>query len=113
MHRPGADPEQMTMADFLCDFCRKPWDDRRPMVEGHQGSLVCGDCLKVAYVEVLIGKSGRTGAMCRLCLEERPELMWQSPLDESACACARCIRQAATAMAQDPDAGWSKPDARA
>ncbi len=97
------------MADFLCDFCHKAWEDRRPMVEGHRGSLICSDCLKVAYAEVLMGKSGVSGAACRLCLEERKELCWSSPRDESVCACARCIRQASTALAQDPDSGWSTP----
>ncbi|MFM9959526.1 MAG: ClpX C4-type zinc finger protein [Phycisphaerales bacterium] len=113
MHRPGTDPDNMTMADFLCDFCHKAWEDRRPMVEGHQGSLICSDCLKVAYAEVLLGKSGVTGVKCLLCLEDRKEIFWQSPLADSAVACARCIRQASTALAQDPDSGWNRPDGSA
>lgn len=111
MHRPGTDPDNMTMQDFLCDFCMKHWEDHRPMVEGHQGSLICSECLKVAYVEVLMSKtgSGDPAVKCRLCLEERKGLSWRSPRDEAAQVCERCIRQASTAMAQDPDSGWTKP----
>lgn len=112
MHRPGADPENMTMADFLCDFCHSAWTEEIPMVEGHQGALICGGCLKVAYVELLLGKSGfqMVGeTKCRLCLEERKSLSWQSPKDDAALACERCVRQACTALAQDPESGWAKP----
>ena len=109
MRREGCDENNAQMTDFLCDFCGGTWTEDLPMVEGHKGSLVCGRCLKVAYVEVLTGKHGVEGAECRLCLEERKGLLWQSPVDESACVCERCIRQASTALTQDETSGWSRP----
>jgi hypothetical protein len=42
----------MSVSDFLCDFCGRAWDGAFPMVEGHQGSLICGGCLSVAWLEV-------------------------------------------------------------
>ena len=67
----------MTMADFLCDFCRREWTEDSPMVEGHHGSLVCGRCLTVAYIEVVshersnapVVLSSRIGAGGRGCDE--------------------------------------------
>lgn len=111
MRKPGSDPDNLSMSDFLCDFCGQYWTDVRPMVEGHEGSLICSECLKVAHVEVLVAKASSLGpgAKCVLCLEERKDANWQSPMFEQAVACARCIRQASTALAQDPDSGWSRP----
>lgn len=106
---------------FKCDFCRQPWADDRPMVEGHQGSLICSACLSVAYVHVhaaeapaaqqkRAGDSPETpGPVCRMCLESRPGPRWSSPLDAAAIACKRCIRQAAGVLERDPDYGWRRP----
>lgn len=111
MHNPAADPDNMQMTDFWCDFCRSPWSEGRPMVEGHQGSLICGSCLKVAYVETLVSRtsSAPAGSKCSLCLEERTDRLWRSPMHEDVIACERCIRQASTALSQDPDSGWNRP----
>lgn len=81
------------------------------MVEGHQGSLICGSCLKVAYVETLVAKasSAPAGSTCSLCLEERKDRMWRSPVHEEAVVCERCIRQAATALTHDAESGWNRP----
>ena len=54
MQRPGINPENAEMSDFLCDFCRQEWTTAIPMVEGHRGSLICGSCLTIAYTEVFL-----------------------------------------------------------
>lgn len=113
MQRPGADPVNMQMEDFLCDFCAQPWHDTRPLVEGHRGACVCGRCLAVAYTEVvLMGLStpAAEGEACRLCLEALAgQPHWRSPLDADAIACTRCIKQSAGVLHKDPDVPWRKP----
>ncbi|HVZ93108.1 MAG TPA: hypothetical protein VG797_01215 [Phycisphaerales bacterium] len=103
----------MQMTDFLCDFCRGVWVEGLPMVEGHQGSLICGKCLTVAYAEIVnqAKPSAPEGYTCIMCLEERPDPGWRSPLHDEAMICARCIRQAAGALVKDKDSGWKKPGA--
>ena len=112
MQRPGANQADMRPDDFLCDFCRAPWDGAFPMVEGHQGSLISGDCLTAAYRAVVLG-GGPTapgGYTCTMCLERRDEPGWSAPGEEiDAQICRRCIRQAATKLDRDPDWPWSKP----
>lgn len=107
----------MQPADFMCDFCRRAWDGAASMVEGHQGSLICGTCLSVAY-RALVLEQGETveptpdhGPRCTMCLEHREQSFWRSPMHDEALACERCVRQAAQALEKDPDSGWRKPKA--
>lgn len=116
MHRNGANPTDMQTDDFICDFTGKAWDGAFPMVEGHQGSLICGDALRVAFAEVILAgqNSMPKGATCAMCLEVRDEPGWQSPVptgerEHGASICRRCIRQSATKLEKDPDWGWTKP----
>lgn len=116
MHRDGADKLDMQPTDFVCDFTGKAWDGSFPMVEGHQGSLICGDALSVAYTEVVVlgNDSKPAGATCSLCLEARDDPGWQSPVpvghhEDGAVICRRCIRQSATRLHKDPDWAWQKP----
>jgi hypothetical protein len=111
MHRPGSDPADMTAADFLCDFCGRAWDGASPVVEGHRGSLICGECVAAAYRAVVLGKqnSAPPGYDCRLCLERRPDPGWASPTHPAAAACKRCINQAAGVLSKDKDYGWQRP----
>ena len=82
------------------------------MVEGHRGSLICGPCLTVAYTELVHLHTGqeRSGGLCVMCLEHRPQAQWESPLQPGTCACVRCVRQAAGVMSKDPDSGWKRPE---
>jgi hypothetical protein len=70
---------------FKCDFCRRPWADDLPMVEGHKGSLICAECLMLAYDELVNRRGphagGRTidGAECALCLLQQPGPVWLPP----------------------------------
>ncbi len=112
MQREGIDHENAEMGDILCDFCHKPWSMERAMVEGHRGACVCGDCLTVAYAELVLHKVGSPASpeeKCIMCREERDDPHWRSPMFDEALACRRCIKQAAGVLHKDRDIGWTKP----
>ena len=112
MFRPGTDPENVQMSDVLCDYCRSPWTEDLPLVEGHEGSVICGKCVRVAYMEVVLtggGEKDLAGLKCRMCLEDRADPSWASPLDGTVRICLRCIEMAAGAMESDADTAWTKP----
>jgi len=97
---------------FKCDFCLNPWAEDRPMVEGHRGSLICARCLTMAYLEVVTSDAGETppeGVTCALCLEDRPQKHWHSPVRDEAWACERCIRQSGQTLEKDEESGWKRP----
>jgi len=96
---------------FKCDFCHRPWADDRPMVEGHQGSLICAACLSVAFAEVVRQESPSVDrvANCTMCLEDRAQPGWRSPAFDDAVICLRCIKQSATALEKDPEIAWERP----
>lgn len=102
-----------SLIESTCDFCGRIWDPQGAelMIEGHQGSLICLKCLTVAYAEVSVqgGGAQHRGRRCTLCLEDRDQPQWESPVNAGAHACLRCIRQAATALEKDPDSGWRRP----
>lgn len=110
MHRTDAAGHVL---ESLCDFCRRPWlpDGGEVMIEGHQGSLICLKCLSAAYRALSIEKLGEenAGKVCTMCLEERSQPEWESPVHESSRVCLRCIKQAATALEKDPEIGWKRP----
>ncbi len=84
------------------------------MMEGHQGSLICASCLEVAYRFVVLDEQTSLppeSATCTMCLEQRDQPMWQSPIREEGVICLRCVKQAATAFEKDPDTGWTRPSA--
>lgn len=109
------------MEDVLCDFCRRSWGDDVPMVEGHQGSCICGTCLATAWrCVVLTGDGGERSYRCTMCLEEDEdraaldrgeERGWRSPAYPDAAVCRRCIKQAAGALHKSPAYAWRKPEA--
>ena len=113
MYREGADPNDMSMQDVLCDFCGSAWTEQTPMVEGHRGSCICGGCLSVAFAELVRLKQGvplPDGEVCALCLsadKERPH--WNSPVRDGAVVCSRCVKQAAGVLHKDDAWDWSKP----
>lgn len=111
MHRPGANPDAMSPGDFLCDFCARGWDGEGPVVEGHQGSLICGECLAAAYIALALDGAGEPSPLaCTLCLEAGDRPRWVSPAQPDKNVCLRCVKQAATALAKSPDVEWSKPE---
>jgi hypothetical protein len=96
-----------------CDFCSRVWDleGTEIMVEGHQGSLICLKCLSAAYAAVVLHGEGaeNKGKQCTMCLEERSQPQWESPVNEGKRVCLRCMRQAATALEKDAEVGWKRP----
>lgn len=109
MHDHRADGAEF----FKCDFCGSPWSEERPMIEGHQGSLICAPCLSLAYRSLAVDGAGEEpgGWACTMCLEERRQPGWRSPAREEAIVCLRCVKQSATQMEKDPDVAWERPGA--
>lgn len=120
------DPDNATMADFICDFCLRPWANDRPMVEGHKGSLICSACLTISFDVLWNRLAGATpDRVCALCLEKRDEKcwtpkLWPPPSDgtvqglaidaaNSPVACKRCVKQSVVMLERDPDYGWKRP----
>jgi len=117
MHDPA---HEGTPAFFICDFCRSHWSEDRPMVEGHKGSLICAKCLSVAYRALALDGAASIipgpdrdhpwgGKTCTLCLEERNQPGWASPMHEDTIACLRCVKQSATTLEKDAESGWKRP----
>lgn len=113
MRREGCDEENIQMSDVLCDFCHQEWTLDRAMVEGHRGACICGNCLMVAWMELIErGISDPVGAeeMCVLCREMKADdPHWRSPAYDEALACARCVKRSAGVLHKDPDIAWTKP----
>ena len=120
MRKPGTDESNVQMSDVLCDFCRREWTEDLPMVEGHQGSCICGRCLTVAYASVVAHDTSAAPQdfACALCLEKAADRKalkrenepgWQSPLHPEAAICRRCIKQSAGVLTKDKESGWVKP----
>ena len=101
-----------TVVVSRCDFCRQEFAED-PMVEGHQGSLICLKCLNTAYTDVVLAGGGRehVGGKCTMCLENREQPQWESPAYPEAHICLRCMKQAATRLEKDPELGWKRPGA--
>lgn len=110
MHQTA--PDGSLIASF-CDYCSRRWDPAGSeiMIEGHQGSLICLKCLSAAYAYVAGSGGGgeNTGKTCALCLEDRKQPQWESPVNDDKRICLRCIKQAATALEKDPESGWTRP----
>lgn len=99
------------MSDVLCDFCGRAWTEQLPMVEGHQGSCICGDCLAAAYRALVLDEATADApAKCVLCLERRDDPSWARGGDDAPRACRRCVRQSAAVLQKDADLGWRKPE---
>lgn len=120
MRRPGTDETDVQMTDVLCDFCHRAWTEDEPMLEGHQGSCICGKCLTVAYTDVMLNKQDTAPEQwkCPMCLEESKdrealdradEPGWQSPAGHGAVICRRCIKLASGALHKDKMFDWTKP----
>ncbi|MCZ6835043.1 MAG: hypothetical protein O7G85_04645, partial [Planctomycetota bacterium] len=72
MRKPGTNEDNVQMTDVICDFCHREWNEAIPMLEGHQGSCLCGNCLKIAYTELVLNKhvpEHEDDWKCPMCLE--------------------------------------------
>ena len=83
------------------------------MIEGHKGSLICSKCITPAYVSLIhLGEGAElAGTRCTMCLEDRNQPQWASPLHPEVHICLRCVKQGAGVLSKDPDYGWQKPPA--
>lgn len=111
MHREGIDENNVQPEDILCDFCANTaWANDIPCVEGHKGSIICGNCLTVAFTELVhIGTDQQTSEQCRMCLEHRDDPVWQGAVEPMASICRRCAKQAAGVLNKSKQWDWSKP----
>ena len=89
-----------------CDFCGTDWDQVKPMVEGHRGSVICLECLKIALDEA---RAGNGEFSCTLCLREEldPTFPRWSHANHDATICQDCIHQAARQFSKDKDIDWT------
>jgi hypothetical protein len=111
MHREGINENDVKPEDILCDFCgNTSWANDVPCVEGHRGSIICGNCLQVSYSElVLAGKGIPVKDKCRMCIEHRSEPTWQGVVEPIASICLRCTKQSASILDKSKEWDWSKP----
>lgn len=109
------DPNNAQMSDFVCDFCGREWADERPMVEGHQGSLICRECLDEAFERVWLLDQGvpvPDGKTCILCLADNGDPAFEGTRAPGVYACKRCIKQSVVMLERDPDYGYVRPGGR-
>ena len=111
MHRKGMNPDNVQPEDILCDYCAVPaWSENIPCIEGHQGSVICGNCLSIAFNYAINHKDRIiTDQQCRMCLEHRDDNGWEGKIDPVAIICVRCIRQASGALHKSKHWDWTKP----
>ena len=57
MRKPDTDESNVQMSDVLCDFCSRVWTEDIAMIEGHQGSCICGNCLSLSYVDLVLNEN--------------------------------------------------------
>lgn len=120
MYRPGTDESNVQMSDVLCDYCHRAWTTDEPFLEGHRGTMICGRCLSVAYVELHMGgdnlavgdyfcRMSQEGGEDRSALNRGDEPGWRSPVDPEAAVSRMCVRMAAAQLERDGDHDWSRP----
>ena len=120
MRKPVIDENNVQMSDVLCDFCTRVWTEDIAMIEGHQGSCICGNCLSLSYADLVLNENDTSPDdwECPMCLEKNADRSaqnragepgWQSPIREEAVACRRCIKLAAGTLHKSPDFAWTKP----
>ena len=100
-----------------CDFCGSDWDEVKPMIEGHHGSVLCLACMQAALEKI---EPGDSSFSCTLCLMDKDSDVprWSHPAPSSdpppginphAVLCQDCLNQAAGTFSKDPDVDWKKP----
>jgi len=96
---------------LCCDFCGEEWDMVKPMIEGHQGSILCLPCLGRAIDEA---NEHDQPIKCNMCLRDFDpgQKAWTR---NDATVCLDCLQQADRAFDKDEDTDWSRkipPDDR-
>lgn len=102
-----------------CDFCGTDWDEVKPMIEGHHGSVLCLACLQAALEQAGSESGGMIEGVqpaCTMCLQEVElgKSRW-APATRAAGSnptgliCIDCINQAAGTFSKDADIDWKRP----
>lgn len=89
-----------------CDFCATDWDGASPVIEGHRGSIICLECLKLAIESLATADSP---FKCPLCLRDAipaSVARYSHPNRPTTFACQSCIYQTADVFDKDPDINW-------
>ena len=109
------------MVIISCDFCGDDWDEVKPMIEGHHGSVLCLRCVERAISDIA---QNDTAFHCTLCLQEhdadvrcyKPQRKQGESLppgaNVDAMLCISCLNQAAGAFSKDPDTDWKRPEGK-
>ena len=89
---------------LCCDFCGDEWDMVKPMIEGHQGSILCLACLGRGIDEAA---ESDHPFKCTMCIRDvdAGERGWTS---SGATVCYDCLQQADRAFDKDPDTEWTR-----
>ncbi|HVT79775.1 MAG TPA: hypothetical protein VHM90_03890 [Phycisphaerae bacterium] len=98
------DPEGIVIS---CDFCRRDWDGLEAMIEGHHGSILCLQCLKLALPEQTTSEDKYK---CTLCLRFNiPGILphWRNKTHPDAIVCQECLYQAARAFSRNHDVDFT------
>ena len=102
-------PEGIVIA---CDFSGEDWDEVKPMIEGHRGSVISLASLAMAVEQAAESDKPFT---CTMCLRdfEPPIRCWRYPdppatANPEAVICWDCIQQADRSFARDPDTEWDR-----
>ena len=98
------DPEGIVI---VCDFCRRDWDGQEAMIEGHHGSILCLECVKLALEQQ---QTGTEKYKCTLCLRFNipPTLpRWSNGAHPEAIVCQECLYQAAKAFGRNEDVDFT------
>ena len=90
---------------IACDFCGTEWDQVKPMIEGHRGSVICLPCVKSS---ITTNAESAEEFVCTLCLSAQPggTTVWRPhPVAEKAnpeaVVCESCIQQASEAFGKE------------
>lgn len=97
------EPDGVVLA---CDFCHRDWDGQEAMIEGHHGSILCLECLKIALAN---RQPPQAPYRCTLCLKEKiptDKPCWTNPEHPDATVCQDCIYQAAGVFTKSPLTTW-------
>ena len=96
-----------------CDFCGTDWDPQTglpPMTEGHHGSVLCLECLKVALEKAAPQAANYACTLCLLTDIPATKAAYRGIYSKNgappAIVCLDCIHQAAKAFSRDPDIDW-------
>lgn len=103
-----------------CDFCGTDWDaydesQNNPMTEGHHGSVICLNCVKLGLEQAAPAKEN---FKCSLGLTDHDagETCWQYPsakpsdgLNPQAITHWDNLRQAGRAFSNDPEVNYDWP----